>query len=116
MPCGVAGSSAERFCNRAAQARRGLAVPSKRRLRALGLPYEVRGSGATARNEVVRFLVGYLESLRKPDDPDAFEGAAVVEPRRRRGADPQQTARSRARARPAADTGRAPPDVRARGP
>jgi len=44
-------------------------------LRALGIPYEVRGSGATSRNEVVRFLVGYLESLRRPDDPDAFEGA-----------------------------------------
>src|SRR6267143_1384490 len=25
--------------------------------------------------KVVRFLVGYLESLRKPDDPDAFDGA-----------------------------------------
>jgi len=49
--------------------------PFEEALRALGLPYEVRGSGATARNEVVRFLVGYLESLRRPDDPDAFEGA-----------------------------------------
>lgn len=52
-----------------------LGGPFEEALRALGLPYEVRGSGATARNEVVRFLVGYLESLRKPDDPDAFEGA-----------------------------------------
>ena len=49
--------------------------PFEEALRALGLPYEVRGSGATARNEVVRLLVGYLESLRRPDDPDAFEGA-----------------------------------------
>ena len=49
--------------------------PFEEALRALGLPYEVRGSGATSRNEVVRFLVGYLESLRRPDDPDAFEGA-----------------------------------------
>jgi DNA helicase-2/ATP-dependent DNA helicase PcrA len=49
--------------------------PFEEALRALGLPYEVRGSGATARNEVVRFLVGYLESLRRPDDPGAFEGA-----------------------------------------
>jgi ATP-dependent exoDNAse (exonuclease V) beta subunit len=49
--------------------------PFEEALRALGLPYEVRGSGATARNEVVRFLVGYLESLRRPDDPEAFEGA-----------------------------------------
>ncbi|TAN31544.1 ATP-dependent helicase [bacterium] len=52
-----------------------LGGPFEEALRALGLPYEVRGSGATARNEVVRFLVGYLESLRRPDDPDAFEGA-----------------------------------------
>jgi DNA helicase-2/ATP-dependent DNA helicase PcrA len=52
-----------------------LGGPFEEALRALGLPYHVRGSGATARNEVVRFLVGYLESLRKPDDPDAFEGA-----------------------------------------
>src|SRR2546428_843494 len=46
-----------------------LGAPFEEALRALDLPYEVRGSGATARNEVVRFLVGYLESLRKPDDP-----------------------------------------------
>ena len=52
-----------------------LGGPFEEALRALGLPYQVRGSGATARNEVVRFLVGYLESLRRPDDPDAFEGA-----------------------------------------
>ncbi|MDQ6877621.1 MAG: ATP-dependent helicase [Candidatus Dormibacteraeota bacterium] len=52
-----------------------LGGPFEEALRALGLPYEVRGSGAIARNEVVRFLVGYLESLRRPDDADAFEGA-----------------------------------------
>jgi DNA helicase-2/ATP-dependent DNA helicase PcrA len=52
-----------------------LGAPFEEALRALGVPYEVRGSGATARNEVVRFLVGYLESLRKPDDPAAFESA-----------------------------------------
>src|SRR2546427_2338600 len=52
-----------------------LGAPFEEALRALDLPYEVRGYGATARNEVVRFLVGYLESLRKPDDPDAFESA-----------------------------------------
>ena len=52
-----------------------LGAPFEEALRALNLPYEVRGSGATARNEVVRFLVGYLESLRKPDDPEAFESA-----------------------------------------
>ena len=52
-----------------------LGAPFEEALRALGLAYEVRGWGATARNEVVRFLVGYLESLRKPDDPDAFESS-----------------------------------------
>jgi superfamily I DNA/RNA helicase/CRISPR/Cas system-associated exonuclease Cas4 (RecB family) len=52
-----------------------LGGPFEEALRALGLPYEVRGSGAIARNEVVRFLVGYLESLRRPDDADAFESA-----------------------------------------
>ena len=52
-----------------------LGAPFEEALRALGLAYEVRGWGATARNEVVRFLVGYLESLRRPDDPDAFESA-----------------------------------------
>src|SRR6202030_1634533 len=55
-----------------------LGGPFEEALRALGLPYEVRGSGATARNEVVRFLVGYLESLRRPDDPGAFEGALAT--------------------------------------
>ena len=52
-----------------------LGAPFEEALRALDIPYEVRGSGATARNEVVRFLIGYLESLRRPDDSDAFEGA-----------------------------------------
>lgn len=52
-----------------------LGAPFEESLRALGLPYEVRGWGATARNEVVRFLIGYLESLRNPDDADAFESA-----------------------------------------
>ena len=52
-----------------------LGAPFEEALRALGLPYEVRGWGTTARNEVVRFLIGYLESLRSPDDPDAFESA-----------------------------------------
>ena len=52
-----------------------LGAPFEEALRALGLPYEVRGWGATPRNEVVRFLIGYLEALRRPDDPDAFESA-----------------------------------------
>ena len=50
-------------------------APFEEALRALDIPYEVRGWGATARNEVVRFLIGYLESLRSPDDSDAFESA-----------------------------------------
>jgi ATP-dependent DNA helicase UvrD/PcrA len=52
-----------------------LGPPFEEALRALGIPYEVRGSGATSRNEVVRFLLGYLESLRKPDDSDAFQAS-----------------------------------------
>jgi len=52
-----------------------LGGPFEEALRALGLAYEVRGSSATVRNEVVRFLIGYLESLRRPDDSVAFEGA-----------------------------------------
>ena len=52
-----------------------LGAPFEEALRALAVPYEVRGSGATSRNEVVRFLVGYLESLRRSDDPEAFDGA-----------------------------------------
>ena len=52
-----------------------LGAPFEEALRALSLPYEVRGWGATPRNEVVRFLVGYLESLRRSDDSDALEGA-----------------------------------------
>jgi ATP-dependent DNA helicase UvrD/PcrA len=52
-----------------------LGGPFEEALRALGLAYEVRGWGATARNEVVRFLIGYLESLRTPDDSDALESA-----------------------------------------
>jgi len=52
-----------------------LGGPFEEALRALEIPYEVRGWGATARNEVVRFLIGYLESLRDPEDSDAFESA-----------------------------------------
>ena len=59
--------------------------PFEEALRALGVPFEVRGAGATARNEVVRFLLGYLESLRRPEDPAAFQaslasGLGRVEP------------------------------------
>ncbi len=49
--------------------------PFEEALRALNVPYEVRGSGASARNEVVRFLLGYLESLRHPEDSPAFQAS-----------------------------------------
>ena len=52
-----------------------LGAPFEEALRALGVPHEVRGSGAIARNEIVRFLLGYLESLRTPDDPEAFQAS-----------------------------------------
>ncbi len=52
-----------------------LGSPYEEALRALGVPFEVRGSGASARNEVVRFLLGYLESLRRPDDVEAFQAS-----------------------------------------
>ena len=52
-----------------------LGAPYEEALRALGVPFEVRGAGAGARNEVVRFLYGYLESLRRPDDSDAFQAS-----------------------------------------
>lgn len=50
-----------------------LSAPFEEAIRALGLPYEVRGLGALARNEVVRFVLGYLRSLGGPDDPEALE-------------------------------------------
>ena len=52
-----------------------LGSPYEEALRALGVPFEVRGSGATARNEVVRFLLGYLESLRDGKDQAAFQAS-----------------------------------------
>jgi DNA helicase-2/ATP-dependent DNA helicase PcrA len=73
-----------------------LGAPFEEALRALGLPYEVRGWGATARNEVVRFLIGYLESLRRPDDADAFESALASS---LGGVGPQTVSRLRAYAR-----------------
>lgn len=50
-----------------------LSAPFEEAIRALGLPYEVRGVGALARNEVVRFLLAYLRALARPDDPEALE-------------------------------------------
>jgi DNA helicase II / ATP-dependent DNA helicase PcrA len=42
------------------------AAPFEDALRALGLPYEVRGLGGVARNQVVRFLLAYLHALHDP--------------------------------------------------
>jgi ATP-dependent DNA helicase UvrD/PcrA len=73
-----------------------LSAPFEEALRALGLPYEVRGSGAIPRNEVVRFLIGYLESLRRPDDSGAFESALASS---LGGVGPRTVSRLRAHAR-----------------
>src|SRR3984893_12697022 len=50
-----------------------LAAPFEEALRGRGLPYEVRGVGALARNEVVRFLLTYLRAVAQPDDPESLE-------------------------------------------
>src|SRR5215469_6429688 len=50
-----------------------LSAPFEEAIRALDLPYEVRGVGALARNEVVRFLLTYLRAVREPDDPESLE-------------------------------------------
>ncbi len=50
-----------------------LAAPFEEAIRALGLPYEVRGLGALGRNEVVRFVLSYLRALASPDDGEALE-------------------------------------------
>jgi len=70
--------------------------PFEEALRALGLPCEVRGWGATARNEVVRFLIGYLESMRRPDDSEALESVLASS---LGGVGPKTVSRLRARAR-----------------
>jgi superfamily I DNA/RNA helicase len=48
-------------------------APLEEALRSLELPYDVRGVGAFARNEVVRFLLTYLQALHSPDEPEALE-------------------------------------------
>ncbi|HEX6547542.1 MAG TPA: ATP-dependent DNA helicase [Candidatus Dormibacteraeota bacterium] len=63
-----------------------LSAPFEEAIRALGLPYEVRGLGALARNEVVRFVLAYLRALAAPDDPESLErvlasGLSGVPPR-----------------------------------
>jgi DNA helicase II / ATP-dependent DNA helicase PcrA len=50
-----------------------LSAPFEEAIRALDLPYEVRGIGALARNEVVRFLLTYLRAVHEPDDPESLE-------------------------------------------
>jgi superfamily I DNA/RNA helicase len=50
-----------------------LSAPFEEALRALDLPYEVRGLGALARNEVVRFLLTYLRAAYEPDEPESLE-------------------------------------------
>ncbi|HEX6487835.1 MAG TPA: ATP-dependent DNA helicase [Candidatus Dormibacteraeota bacterium] len=52
-----------------------LAAPFEEALKALNVPYEVRGRAGLARNQVVRFLLGYLRALLRPDDADALAGA-----------------------------------------
>ena len=52
-----------------------LAAPFEEALKALGLRYEVRGRAGLGRNQVVRFLLGYLRALARPDDADALAGA-----------------------------------------
>jgi len=50
-----------------------LSAPFEDAIRALDLPYEVRGVGALARNEVVRFLVAYLRAVHQPEEPESLE-------------------------------------------
>ncbi|HEY4027926.1 MAG TPA: ATP-dependent DNA helicase [Candidatus Dormibacteraeota bacterium] len=50
-----------------------LSAPFEEAIRALDLPYEVRGVGALARNEVVRFLLTYLRAVYEPDEPESLE-------------------------------------------
>src|SRR5215467_5239880 len=50
-----------------------LSGPFEEAIRALDLPYEVRGVGALARNEVVRFLLTYLRAVNEPDEPESLE-------------------------------------------
>ena len=50
-----------------------LSAPFEEAIRALDLPYEVRGVGAIARNEVVRFLLTYLRAVYLPQEPESLE-------------------------------------------
>ena len=50
-----------------------LSAPFEEALRALDVPHEVRGLGALARNQSVRFLLTYLRALAEPDAPDTLE-------------------------------------------
>ena len=59
-----------------------LAAPFEEALKALGLPYEVRGRAGLARNQVVRFLLGYLRALKEahpgPRGPRADDAEALT--------------------------------------
>ena len=50
-----------------------LSAPFEEALRALDVPHEVRGLGALARNQAVRFVLTYLRALGDPDDAEALE-------------------------------------------
>jgi ATP-dependent exoDNAse (exonuclease V) beta subunit len=50
-----------------------LSAPFEEALRALDVPHEVRGLGALARNQAVRFALTYLRALADPDDAGAQE-------------------------------------------
>src|SRR5262249_33594075 len=72
-----------------------LSAPFEEAIRALDLPYEVRGVGALARNEVVRFLLTYLRAVHEPDEPEPLERARA---RGRRRAGPRPAGHRRRRA------------------
>lgn len=50
-----------------------LSAPFEEAVRALELPSEVKGVGVLARNEVVRFLLTYLQAAHQPDEVDSLE-------------------------------------------
>src|SRR5207248_3134956 len=72
-----------------------LSAPFEEALRALDLAYEVRGLGAMARNEAVRFLLAYLAALERPDDSEVFERVLAAS---LGGVDPRLLGRLRAHA------------------
>jgi len=55
-----------------------LSAPFEEALRALGVPHEVRGLGALARNQPVRFLLTYLRALADPDTIERVLSSGLV--------------------------------------